>query len=159
MTQTIPPPRPVTPTSTSTSPAPILATPAAATVLVIEDNIINQTVLSRQLRQAGFSVLTADNGQQGLTSLDEHRETVSIVLCDLEMPVMDGMTFIKHIVRLREMGQLQGLPILAVTGNARLEQVQAAKDAGFDDVVCKPYSIKKLVPMMRDWIAEASMDA
>lgn len=123
-------------------------------VLIVEDNMVNQTVLSRQLRRAGFAVVTADNGAEALARLADTPD-VEIVLCDLEMPIMDGLTCVKNVVRLREEGELPYIPMLAVTGNARAEQVQTARDAGFDGVACKPYELKKLVPLMKRLILGA----
>lgn len=131
------------------------------TVLIVEDNVINQNVLNRQLKRAGFKTATADHGQEALAWLCESNmrkdrsdtssdlPPVSVVLCDLEMPVMDGMTCVRRVREMEGQGLLVHVPMVAVTGNARYEQVQAAKDAGFDDVVCKPYSIAKLVPLIK----------
>ncbi|KAG8632156.1 hypothetical protein KVT40_001296 [Elsinoe batatas] len=130
------------------------------TVLVVEDNKINQTVLVRQLKRAGFLTVTADNGEEALERLrgsdlwkgtqDAEPIPVTVVLCDLEMPVMDGLTCVKHVREMQVEEKLDYVPMLAVTGNARHEQVKTAKGAGFDDVVCKPYSIGKLVPLIKE---------
>lgn len=134
---------------------------SALTVLIVEDNVINQNVLNRQLKRAGFKTTTADHGQEALARLRDSNlrkdrsdtpsdvPSVSVVLCDLEMPVMDGMTCVKRVREMEGQGLLAHVPMVAVTGNARYEQVQAARDAGFDDVVCKPYSIAKLVPLIK----------
>ncbi|KAF2150178.1 hypothetical protein K461DRAFT_296555 [Myriangium duriaei CBS 260.36] len=121
------------------------------TVLVVEDNIVNQNILTKQLRRAGFDVVTADDGQQALSRLLAIGG-IQLTLCDLEMPVMDGLTCVKHVREMREDGRLPYIPMVAVTGNARLEQIKIAKDAGFDDVVCKPYSIANLISLMKDTI-------
>ncbi|KAF2225438.1 hypothetical protein BDZ85DRAFT_279126 [Elsinoe ampelina] len=130
------------------------------TVLVVEDNKINQTVLVRQLKRAGFQTVTADNGEEALERLrkselwkgsrDADLTPISVVLCDLEMPVMDGLTCVKHVREMQADEKLDYVPMVAVTGNARHEQVTTAKEAGFDDVVCKPYSIGKLVPLIKE---------
>lgn len=62
---------------------------------------------------------------------------------------MDGMTCIRHIRQWQSDGLLEAhLPVVAVTGNARAEQVKTAREAGLDDVVCKPYSVPDLVPVI-----------
>lgn len=132
-------------------------------VLVVEDNQINQNVLVRQLKRAGFGTFTADNGEEALARIrestwytaersdnDAKQTALSMVLCDLEMPVMDGLTCVKKVREMQRAGLLEHVPMVAVTGNARSEQVQNARDAGFDDVVCKPYSIAKLVPLIKE---------
>lgn len=164
-------PSPLVRTASREAPTADSSTPAAPiTVLIVEDNVINQTVLTRQLKRVGFGTLIADNGEQALDQLrqsmlwtanskqnkdpaamDTDLVSISVVLCDLEMPVMDGLTCVKHVRAMQEQGLLGKFPMIAVTGNARAEQVQVARDAGFDDVVCKPYSMAKLVPLIKDW--------
>lgn len=134
-----------------------------ATVLIVEDNQVNQLVLNRQLKRHSFDTLTADNGEVALSIL--HRSTwwhepvpdpvhISIILCDLEMPVMDGWTFVRRVRNMQRTGELESnIKMVAVTGNARSEQVRAARDAGFDDIVCKPYSIATLVPLIHEMIS------
>ncbi|PNS18155.1 Hybrid signal transduction histidine kinase K [Sphaceloma murrayae] len=130
-------------------------------VLIVEDNKINQNVLVRQLKRAGFGTVTADNGEEAIARICESRWSatdgdtaqrpgMSVVLCDLEMPVMDGLTCVKKVRELQRKEVLEYVPMVAVTGNARHEQVQNARDAGFDEVVCKPYSIAKLVPLIKE---------
>ena len=93
----------------------------------MEDNLINQKVFSQQLRKAGCVVHLANHGVEALQFLENttfqtrvDKQTaipLSIVLMDLEMPVMDGLTCVKEIRRLQEEGQLrQNLPVFAVTG-------------------------------------------
>ncbi|PSK34547.1 Hybrid signal transduction histidine kinase K [Elsinoe australis] len=137
-----------------------------ATVLIVEDNQVNQLVLNRQLKRHSFDTLTADNGEVALSIL--HRSTwwhdpvpdpvhISIILCDLEMPVMDGWTFVRRVRECQDKGELESeIKMVAVTGNARSEQVRAARDAGFDDIVCKPYSIATLVPLIHEMISGGS---
>lgn len=143
-----------------------------SSILLVEDNLINQKVLSKQLRKLGYVVRTANHGQEALsvirgstwwqgdstntspevvpvvTTEAEHSDVdLDVVLMDIEMPIMDGKACVKEI---REM-QLGGLlheyiPVIAVTGNARSQQILDAKECGFDDVVSKPYRIADLVP-------------
>jgi len=63
------------------------------------------------------------------------------------MPVMDGLTCVRKIREMEDQGLIQRrIPIIAVTANARGEQIVAAKDSGMDDVMPKPFRIKQLVP-------------
>jgi len=131
---------------------------AGITVLIVEDNLVNQKVLDRQLKRLGFAVKTANHGEEALSVLqestwwqdnDSNAVRISVVLCDLEMPVMDGMTCVRQVRDWQRQGLLAAtVPMVAVTGNARSEQVRAAREAGFDDVVCKPYSVANLVPLI-----------
>ncbi|GAA6039110.1 hypothetical protein JCM8097_005330 [Rhodosporidiobolus ruineniae] len=125
-------------------------------VCVVEDNLINRKVMMRQLKDQGFQVSLADDGKEALDVLieDNKRYTaqepnyspIRVVLCDIEMPVMDGMTFVKEKIRMEKSGELsRHYPTCAVTGNARIEQQQLCRDAGFDDVAVKPYRLAELL--------------
>jgi CheY-like chemotaxis protein len=70
---------------------------------------------------------------------------------DIEMPVMDGLTATRQIRGMEKDGTVTGhIPILAVTANARPENVQSALDAGMDDVLTKPFRITELIEKMSD---------
>ena len=63
------------------------------------------------------------------------------------MPIMDGLTCVKKITRLQDEGWIVGhVPVIAVTANARSEQITTAKDGGMDSVVTKPFRIPELIP-------------
>jgi CheY-like chemotaxis protein len=127
-------------------------------VLIVEDNIVNQKVLSKQLRSVGCIVSVANHGGEALTFLEtstfwKGRETdgqeLSVVLMDLEMPVMDGLTCVRKIRELQREGSIvRHIPVIAVTANARSEQIAIAKESGMDSVVTKPFRIPELLPEM-----------
>ncbi|KAL1409269.1 hypothetical protein Q8F55_006102 [Vanrija albida] len=81
------------------------------------------------------------------------RAAYDIVLMDLEMPVMDGLTALYHIRDAEKQGTLQSQLVFALTGNAREGQVDRAFAAGMDDVVIKPYRLPDLVHKMREAVA------
>ncbi|EHL01827.1 putative Hybrid signal transduction histidine kinase K [Glarea lozoyensis 74030] len=137
----------------------ILEIPAAPKhVLVVEDNLVNQKVLSKQLRAAGCIVAVANHGREALeflqtthfwTGLEDEGVKLSIVLMDLEMPVMDGLTCVQKIRELQKEGKMTShVPVIAVTANARSEQIANAKEHGMDSVVTKPFRIPELLPEM-----------
>ncbi|CAN8100386.1 unnamed protein product [Discula destructiva] len=76
---------------------------------------------------------------------------LSLILMDVEMPIQDGLTCTRQIRELEQQGQILGghIPIIAVSANARLEQILEAKAAGCDDVMIKPYRMPELVEKMR----------
>ncbi|RMZ67390.1 autoinducer 2 sensor kinase phosphatase luxQ [Pyrenophora seminiperda CCB06] len=117
-------------------------------VLLVEDNIINQQVLGRQLKKAGCHVSVANHGLEALDALEGQR--FDIVLMDLEMPVLDGLGAMRRI-RHREvaLGSEARLPIIAVTANVRKEQIDTAIAAGADRVMQKPFKAADLVFMMK----------
>lgn len=72
------------------------------------------------------------------------------------MPVMDGLTCIRRIRQLEESGAMLGhVPVIAITANARPEQVASAIEAGMDEVVTKPFKIRDLVPRMEFLVASS----
>jgi CheY-like chemotaxis protein len=125
---------------------------ASRKILVVEDNLVNQKVLAKQLRKRGFDVATAENGEEALKSLfytHRYRLTTSafdLVLMDIEMPVMDGIACVREIRAAEAEGKLEGhVPVIAVTANVRAEQTADAWTAGVDDIATKPYRIDELV--------------
>ncbi|KAF2217047.1 hypothetical protein CERZMDRAFT_55660 [Cercospora zeae-maydis SCOH1-5] len=129
-------------------------------VLIVEDNLINQKVMSQQLRRAGCTVHVANHGIECLDFLESSTycsstTPLSVVLLDLEMPEMDGLTCIREIRRRETAGSIMGhVPVIAVTANARSEQINKAIEAGMDQVVTKPFRIPELVPQMERLVAE-----
>lgn len=129
-------------------------------VLIVEDNAINQMALKRQLTKAGLKCDTADNGQEALYQIHEanrqsrHTEGTlagyDVILMDLEMPVMDGLTAVRHIREAEATGALRPQLVIALTGNARQAQVDHAIQCGMDDVVIKPYRLAALLTKMWD---------
>lgn len=121
-------------------------------ILIVEDNIVNQKVLSKQLTKAGCIISTADNGFHALDHLKttEFQQPggtpLSVILMDLEMPGMDGLTCVACIRKMEAEGLIQRhVPVIAVTANVRDEQVATARNSGMDDVVSKPFRIPDLL--------------
>lgn len=116
-------------------------------ILIVEDNLVNQKVLSRQLKNLGCVVHVANHGEECLDRLRESTfwkgngksETeISVILMDQEMPVMDGLTCTKEIRALERKGDVTGhVPIIAVTANARSEQIDTAMGSGMVSGHCK----------------------
>lgn len=111
-------------------------------ILLVEDNLINQKVLSKQLRSTGCVVHVANHGGEALdflakTSLWTNCRksgigiNLSLILMDLEMPIMDGLMCTRRIRDLEREGKVDGhVPIIAVTANTRVEQLDMAISAG-----------------------------
>jgi two-component system, sensor histidine kinase and response regulator len=109
-------------------------------VLLVEDNAVNQKVAVRFLERMGCSVRVADNGAEGLRAFGE--ATYDIVLMDLQMPVMDGLTAAQRI-REREDSERR-TPIIALTANAMSGQLERCLAAGMDGFLTKPIEIARL---------------
>jgi CheY-like chemotaxis protein len=109
-------------------------------VLIVEDNLVNQRVLAAQITKLGCTTHVANHGGEALELLKQTRhyksresdgKDLSVILMDLEMPVMDGLTCVRKIREMEAEGLLQShIPIIAVTANARGEQIVAAKNSG-----------------------------
>ncbi|GAP85337.2 putative hsp90-like protein [Rosellinia necatrix] len=131
-------------------------------VLIVEDNLVNQKVLQKSLRNVGNNTKVANHGGEALEVLKESRywqgkestgDEISVILMDLEMPVMDGMTCARKIRELEREGTIVShIPIIAVTAYARPEQIENAKAAGVDDVISKPFRIPELIPRIEQLV-------
>ena len=120
-------------------------------ILIVEDNLINQQVLSKQLRNIGCVVHVANHGGECLDRLKDstfwkgNERTglqISVILMDQEMPVMDGLTCTKEIRKLEKTGDVTShVPIIAVTANARSEQIDTALDIG---MVCPNFVCQRI---------------
>ncbi|KAH7383920.1 putative histidine kinase-like protein M3YPp [Pyrenochaeta sp. MPI-SDFR-AT-0127] len=120
-------------------------------VLLVEDNLINQKVLQKHLTKAQCHVVIANHGLEALDLLRKPGAYFDIVLMDVQMPVMDGLTCMTEIRRLEKMATLKGrLPIIAVTANVRQEQVDTVLAAGADRVIRKPFKAADLIALMRE---------
>lgn len=141
-------------------PAPPPSAPLQKRVLIVEDNLVNQRVLQKQLRNLGTEVHLANHGGEALEKLRQstywsnsspNALQLGVVLMDQEMPVMDGLTCTRRIRELERAGDIKvHVPIIAVTANARQEQIATALEAGMDDVVSKPFRIPELVPKIEE---------
>jgi signal transduction histidine kinase/CheY-like chemotaxis protein len=109
-------------------------------VLIVEDNLVNQKVLSKQLRKLDCAVYLANHGGECIDYLkkskywkghEEDGQECSVILMDLEMPVMDGLTCTRKIRELQKTGQVvRHVPIIAVSANARSAHIDSALEAG-----------------------------
>ena len=118
-----------------------------ARILLVEDNDINQRVASEILQDVGFVVEVAENGQVGLEMAQ--RGTYDLVLMDMQMPVMDGVT---ATLEIRKHQALAGLPIVAMTANAMQRDRERCLNAGMNDFVTKPIDPDDLCKVLLQWI-------
>lgn len=116
--------------------------------LVVEDNHINQVVLTSMLVREGFTCTVAENGQVALELLARATPEApyAIVFMDCQMPVMDGYETTR---RLRELaGPIARVPVIAVTASAMSEDVDRCLACGMDAVITKPVTLGSLRPML-----------
>jgi two-component system sensor histidine kinase/response regulator len=118
-----------------------------ARILLVEDNDINQQVARELLEDAGFVVEVADNGEIALAKVQQGEW--DLVLMDMHMPVMDGVTATRHI---REMARFDHLPIVAVTANAMEQDRRKCLAAGMNDFLIKPIDPDDMWSILLRWI-------
>jgi two-component system, sensor histidine kinase and response regulator len=111
----------------------------AGHVLLVEDNFVNQKVAVRFLERLGCTVEVAGNGAEGVAACQERH--FDIVLMDLQMPVMDGMTATRKI---REWETSGHIPIIALTANAMTGDRELCEAAGMDGYLTKPIEVERL---------------
>ena len=113
-------------------------------ILVIDDLPFTRQLIVRLLEELGVqSVNVAADGVEGLKAFDESVDGFDLIICDLEMPNMDGVEFVK---KLREKAPLPNadVPVLIVTGHSEPEIVQNALEAGIHGYLVKPVSKQAL---------------
>lgn len=108
-------------------------------ILVVEDNPLNLKLVRDVLQVAGYHVLEAQSGEEGLRIAKE--DPPDLVLMDLQLPGIDGTETLR---RLREGTIRPDVPVVAVTALAMAEDKQRASRAGFDGYVEKPISVRAL---------------
>ena len=124
------------------------AAPAfAGRVLLVEDNLVNQKVATRCLERLGCRVTIAGNGAEGVDAYAEGR--FEIVFMDIQMPVMDGYAATQRIRELQQGGTR--IPIVALTANAMVGQLEECLAAGMDGLLTKPIDVERLEQTLRQW--------
>jgi two-component system, sensor histidine kinase and response regulator len=122
-------------------------------VLVVEDNEINQDLASELLGDLGIRVTIADNGRAGVNQVSA--EPFDLVLMDIQMPVMDGLTATKLI---RSEERFRRLPIIAMTAHAMRGDRERSLDAGMNDHLTKPINPDTLTATLQRWMPAQAAD-
>lgn len=118
---------------------------AQVRLLVVDDSDINREVAQRIFAAEGALVSLANDGQQALNWLQTHPGQIDIVLMDVQMPLMDGYEATR---RIRRDPSLAKLPIIAVTAGAFKTQEDAAREAGMDDFIPKPFDVESAIALI-----------
>ncbi|KQZ06176.1 response regulator [Caulobacter sp. Root1455] len=118
-------------------------------VLFVEDNRMNRRVIAEMLRAGGVEMDEAEDGPSGLAMIDAN--AYDLVLMDLRMPGMDGLTAIREI-RTRTDAKAR-LPVIVVTADSGTTLEADCQAAGADDVIRKPVDLSTLFTTIGDLIA------
>jgi signal transduction histidine kinase/CheY-like chemotaxis protein/CHASE3 domain sensor protein len=122
-------------------------------ILVVEDDVRNVFALASVLEPKGAKVDIARNGREALDALDRSGKApaaaVDMVLMDIMMPEMDGLTAMREI---RKRAQWKKLPIIALTAKAMKDDQEKCLAAGASDYIAKPLDVEKLLSLVRVWM-------
>jgi CheY-like chemotaxis protein len=135
--------------STALSPAPVVQ--RSLSVLLAEDNLINQRVATALLEAQGHRVQIASTGVEALEAFK--RSTWDVVILDVQMPEMDGIEAARLMRAVESQKTQLRLPILALTASAMQEEQAACFEAGMDAVLSKPITREALRLALATWCA------
>ena len=115
-----------------------------AKMLIADDNKQITSILSNYARKEGFEPVVALDGEEALRLFDEHEPDIAMVLLDVMMPKVDGLTVLR---RIRERGS--DLPVLLLTARDAVESRVEGLDLGADDYLTKPFATQELLARLR----------
>ena len=114
--------------------------------LIIDDSRAMRGIIKRIITPLGFDAIEAENGQDGLEKLKQFSDTLELILVDWNMPVMDGLQFIKI---LREDESLRRICVIMITTETEPAQMARALLAGADEFVMKPFTGEILIQRLQ----------
>jgi PAS domain S-box-containing protein len=120
----------------------------AVSILLAEDNLVNQKLAVKLLEKAGYSVEVANNGQEAVDKCVASSDKFDIVIMDIQMPVLNGYEATKV---LREKG-FNDLPIVAMTANAMPGDREKCIESGMNDYISKPIKRDEVYELLKKWV-------
>jgi len=112
----------------------------AKTALIVDDSVSMRKMVAFTLRQAGFDVIEGENGSDALSRMAGRK--IEVIVTDLNMPVMDGLTFIRSV---RGRPEFKFTPILMLTTESQGDRKQEGRAAGATGWIVKPFDPQKLL--------------
>ncbi len=113
-------------------------------ILIVDDSKTMLDMLNCTLDGAGYEVVQAENGQEGLSALAANN--IDVIITDINMPVMDGIAFIREV---RKNPANKALPILTLTTESSAEKKNEGREAGATGWIVKPFDPTKLLNVIR----------
>ena len=123
-------------------------------VLIVEDNHVNRELFSFQLRHFGLASQYATNGKEAVELVEADPDSFSLILMDLQMPIMDGITA-TELIRQKEANTDRHIIIVALTANDSTGIYEQCIAAGMDDFVNKPSTLSKLSETLGKWLKDS----
>jgi two-component system, chemotaxis family, chemotaxis protein CheY len=120
-------------------------------ILIVDDSATLRASINCTLKEAGFETINAINGADGLEKLSEARkqgEEIGMIISDINMPIMDGITFIKEVKKT----PFKFTPILVLTTESQEEMKLKCKQAGASGWLVKPFKPEQLVYVMKKFM-------
>jgi two-component system cell cycle response regulator DivK len=118
-------------------------------ILLIEDNELNRDMLSRRLRKRGYEVVTAVDGETGITMAQA--EAPALILMDLSLPGIDGLEATR---RLKAAPETRHIPVVALTAHTMATDRDKALAAGCDDFDTKPIELPRLLEKIETLLSQ-----
>ena len=113
----------------------------AKTILVVDDSGTVRQQVSMALKQAGFAIVEAADGQEALEAIASNR-AIDMVVCDVNMPVLNGLEMVEKV---KQQPEHKSLPILMLTTEGQPSMIKRAKEAGAVGWIVKPFDASQLV--------------
>ena len=114
--------------------------------MVIDDSRAIRLILSSTLAELGYDVCQAANGEEALAAVERENGSISLILGDWNMPVMNGLEFVR---RLRSDPRFSSVPLMMVTTETEMQQVVVALEAGANEYVMKPFTKEIIADKLR----------
>ncbi len=127
------------------------------TVLVAEDNFVNQQLMIAMLKQRGIKTIIANNGQEAVEMVKKHND-IEMVFMDINMPVMNGLDATDKIKEYENNQELDHLPIVALTANAVAGDKERFLEHGMDDYIPKPFEEKQLDAVLEKYVKKQNSE-
>lgn len=122
------------------------------TILVVDDSLTIQISLETCLKAGGFAVVKASDGQKALQEVQRMLDgggMPALIICDVNMPVMDGFTFVKEV---KKIPKCRFVPILMLTTESQEDKKQEGKAAGASGWLVKPFQPDQLLGVVRKFV-------
>lgn len=125
------------------------------TILLVEDDKVNQIVMEKMIEREGLNVIIAEDGQMALDKCNDH--DFDLILMDIQMPIMDGLEATRQIRMNSKKNRMT--PIVALTAFALKGDEEIFKTSGMDDYISKPIDRNNLIKMMNDMLGKKFVQA